>query len=68
MGWNSWNHFADEMTEADVRSAPDALVASGMRDVGYVYVNIDYTVWKWAPEAGGNLWRTTGDIIDSWSA
>ena len=24
-------------------------------------------VWKWGPEVGGNLWRTTGDIDDSWS-
>jgi hypothetical protein len=24
-------------------------------------------VWKWGPEVGGNLWRTTGDIEDTWS-
>ena len=24
-------------------------------------------VWKWAPDVGGNLWRTTGDIADHWS-
>ncbi len=23
-------------------------------------------VWKWGEEVGGNLWRTTGDITDSW--
>jgi len=23
-------------------------------------------VWKWAGDAGGNLWRTTGDIADRW--
>ena len=23
--------------------------------------------WKWAPAIGGNLWRTTGDINDSWA-
>ena len=23
-------------------------------------------VWKWGRDAGGNLWRTTGDISDSW--
>ncbi len=22
--------------------------------------------WLWAAKAGGNLWRTTGDILDSW--
>ncbi len=25
-------------------------------------------VWKWGHEVGGNLWRTTGDIEDSWSS
>jgi len=23
-------------------------------------------VWKWGPEVGGNLWRTTGDITDKY--
>jgi alpha-galactosidase len=52
MGWNSWNHFAEKVTEADVRSAADALVASGMRDAGYVYVNIDDT-WEGKRDANG---------------
>jgi alpha-galactosidase len=25
-------------------------------------------VWEWGAEAGGNSWRTTGDITDSWSS
>ncbi len=25
-------------------------------------------VWKWGPMAGGNLWRTTGDISDNWKS
>ena len=25
-------------------------------------------VWKWGAEAGGNSWRTTGDINDSWGS
>lgn len=25
-------------------------------------------VWKWGAEVGGNCWRTTGDINDSWSS
>jgi len=24
--------------------------------------------WKWGPSAGGNLWRTTGDIQDNWKS
>jgi alpha-galactosidase len=41
MGWNSWNHFGANVSDADVRAAADAIVATGMRDSGYVYVNID---------------------------
>lgn len=25
-------------------------------------------VWEWGEEAGGNCWRTTGDITDDWSS
>ncbi len=25
-------------------------------------------VWKWGAEVGGNCWRTTGDIVDSWGS
>jgi alpha-galactosidase len=25
-------------------------------------------VWKWGPAVGGNLWRTTGDILDEWDS
>lgn len=25
-------------------------------------------VWEWGKEVGGNLWRTTGDITDTWSS
>jgi alpha-galactosidase len=45
MGWNSWNHFAGRITDADVRAMADAMVTSGMKDAGYVYVNIDDT-WE----------------------
>ena len=34
MGWNSWNHFAGRVSDADVRAAADALVSTGMRDAG----------------------------------
>jgi alpha-galactosidase len=41
MGWNSWNHFENKISDADIRATADALVATGLRDSGYVYVNID---------------------------
>ncbi len=54
MGWNSWNWFAGKVTDHDVRQAADLLVSTGMRDAGYVYVNIDDT-WEGKRDAGGVL-------------
>ena len=54
MGWNSWNYFAEKVTDADVRAAADAIVASGMKDAGYIYVNIDDT-WEGQRDASGLL-------------
>ena len=54
MGWNSWNWFAEKVTDKDVRQAADLLVSSGLRDAGYVYVNIDDT-WEGARDTNGNL-------------
>ncbi len=52
MGWNSWNHFAERVDDKAVRAAADAMVASGMKDAGYVYVNIDDT-WEGKRDAQG---------------
>jgi len=135
MGWNSWNLFAGRIDDKTVREMADALVTSGMRDAGYIYLNIDDTwegdrdasgvihayaawgvdylkydwcsagrlykddamqavyqkmaealrstkrpivyslcqygrndVWTWGAKAGGNLWRSTGDISDNWKS
>jgi alpha-galactosidase len=54
MGWNSWNLFAGRIDDATVRAMADAMISSGMRDAGYVYVNIDDT-WEGVRDAGGNL-------------
>lgn len=41
MGWNSWNTFACDIDEKLIRETADIMVSSGMKDAGYVYVNID---------------------------
>lgn len=41
MGWNSWNTFACDINEQLIREMADAMVESGMRDAGYVYLNLD---------------------------
>jgi alpha-galactosidase len=54
MGWNSWNYFAGKVTDKDIRDSADQIVASGMKDAGYIYVNIDDT-WQGERDASGVL-------------
>ena len=54
MGWNSWNYFAEKVTDKDIRAAADEIVASGMKDAGYIYINIDDT-WEGERDASGVL-------------
>lgn len=41
MGWNSWNKFACNINEKTIKETADALVSKGLRDAGYIYINID---------------------------
>jgi alpha-galactosidase len=54
MGWNSWNKFRNLVSDQMVREMADGIVKSGMRDAGYVYVNIDDT-WQGRRDANGNI-------------
>ena len=55
MGWNSWNTFADKISEKVVRETADTMEANGMRDAGYVYIVIDDTWSKKERDENGNL-------------
>ncbi len=54
MGWNSWNKFAGRVTAEDVRGMADAMASNGMKDAGYIYINIDDT-WEGERDAQGNI-------------
>jgi alpha-galactosidase len=41
LGWNSWNCFAGAVTEERVKAAADAMVATGLINHGWTYINID---------------------------
>lgn len=41
MGWNSWNRYHCDVSAKLIEDTADAMVESGLRDVGYEYVNID---------------------------
>ncbi|MBK7644877.1 MAG: NPCBM/NEW2 domain-containing protein [Planctomycetes bacterium] len=54
LGWNSWNCFAGAVDDAKVRSAADAMVASGLAQHGWTYINID-DCWEAGRDAKGNI-------------
>jgi alpha-galactosidase len=54
MGWSSWNKFAEHIDYRTIRAMADALVETGLRDAGYVYVNID-DGWQGKRDASGVL-------------
>ena len=54
MGWNSWNFFAEHVTDKNIRDAADQLVSTGMKDAGYTYINIDDT-WEAERDSTGLL-------------
>ena len=55
MGWNSWNYFNCEgISEEVIRGVADAMVSSGMRDAGYLYIVID-DCWQVGREADGTI-------------
>lgn len=41
MGWSSWNTFAGNINEELIRNIADKMVETGLRDAGYVYLNLD---------------------------
>ncbi len=54
MGWNTFYAFGYNISDALIRQQADAMVANGMRDAGYMYVNID-DGWQGERDAEGNL-------------
>ncbi|MBM3436162.1 MAG: alpha-galactosidase, partial [Bacteroidetes bacterium] len=70
--WCSYDGIAKDTSLAE-RKKPyfvmrDALANSG-RDIVYSLCQYGMSnVWQWGAEVGGNLWRTTGDITDTWES
>jgi alpha-galactosidase len=54
MGWNSWNKFGCNVSEDMIKDMADAVVKTGMKDAGYVYVNID-DCWQVGRDANANI-------------
>ena len=60
MGWNSWNTFGcNNLNETLIKQIADIFVSSGMKDVGYQYVNLD-DCWMDGRDSSGKLrWNAT---------
>jgi alpha-galactosidase len=55
MGWNSWNHFQCDITEDLIKETADAMVSTGLADLGYQYINIDDCWGELNRDSKGNL-------------
>jgi alpha-galactosidase len=60
--------YKDSEMQAVYQKMGEALLASG-RPIVYSICQYGVgEVWKWGADAGGNLWRTGGDIRDTWES
>eukprot|EP01041_Mallomonas_annulata_P003021 gene3021-5920_t len=41
MGWNSWNHYACNISDSLIRETAKAIVDTGLAELGYTYINLD---------------------------
>ncbi len=55
MGWNSWNCFQADINEEKIRAVVDAMIATGMKDAGYDYINLDDGWMAETRDKNGNL-------------
>ena len=55
LGWNSWNVFHENINEKQIQEIADAMVSSGLRDAGYVFLNLDDNWMDTKRDAQGNL-------------
>ena len=52
MGWSSWNTYHVNINEELIKKQADALVAHGLKDAGYLYINVDDGFFGWRDETG----------------
>jgi alpha-galactosidase len=54
MGWNNWNSLGCQVSQSLLLETSNALIASGLRDVGYKYVILD-DCWSDGRDEDGHL-------------
>ena len=70
--WCSYNSIAKDRSLPELKK-PYAVMREALdrvpRDIVYSLCQYGMgNVWEWGAEVGGNCWRTTGDIVDTWSS
>src|SRR5690606_28568910 len=56
MGWNSWYCFGEVVKAGDIRAAAEAVVAAGLDQYGFSYINID-DFWMTRPALSDPDWK-----------
>jgi alpha-galactosidase len=69
--WCSYEDLAPAHTLPELQR-PYLLMRDALRgvdrDIVYSLCQYGYgDVWQWGAEVGGNLWRSSGDLLDTWS-
>jgi alpha-galactosidase len=70
--WCSYSQFAPKPNNDELKR-PYAIMRTSLNDCGrdIVFSMCQYgmgNVWTWGAEVGGNYWRTTDDITDTWQS
>jgi alpha-galactosidase len=70
--WCSYGQYARDTARSEYQK-PYRVMRAALDSVGrdIVYSLCQYgmdRVWEWGDQIGGNCWRTTGDITDSWQS
>ena len=55
LAFSTWNRFLYGINESLMFELADAIVATGLRDAGFEYINIDAGAWLHTRDAAGNL-------------
>lgn len=70
--WCSYDQIAKDKSIPELKK-PYFVMRDALKQINrdIVYSLCQYgmgKVWEWGAEVGGNLWRTTGDITDTWKS
>jgi alpha-galactosidase len=71
--WCSYRQVAGQTPDLDAMKKPYVVMRDALKQTNrdIVYSLCQYgmgNVWEWGDQVGGDAWRTTGDITDTWGS